>query len=77
MGIYAGALCALSGVLTVVAIRKRPKFLGLCMPDGVDWLVLLPGALLGALIGGAWILPNVLTNLWPICTSIGSLLQAQ
>jgi len=63
MGIYAGALCVLSGLLAVVAIRRRPKFLGLCMPAGVDWLVLLPGALLGALIGGAWILPNVLTNL--------------
>jgi len=63
MGIYAGALCALSGLLAVVAIRRRPKFLGLCMPAGVDWLVLLPGALLGALIGGAWILPDVLTNL--------------
>ena len=63
MGIYAGALCALSGLLAVVAIRRRPKFLGLCMPAGVDWLVLLPGALLGALIGGAWILPDLLTNL--------------
>ena len=63
MGIYAGALCVLSGLLAVVAIRRRPKFLGLCMPAGVDWLVLLPGALLGALIGGAWILPDVLTNL--------------
>jgi membrane protease YdiL (CAAX protease family) len=63
MGIYAGALCALSGLLAVVAIRRRPKFLGLSMPAGVDWLVLLPGAFLGALIGGAWILPNVLTNL--------------
>ena len=63
MGIYAGALCALSGLLAVVAIRRRPKFLGLCMPAGVDWLVLLPGAVLGALIGGAWILPDVLTNL--------------
>ena len=63
MGIYAGALCVLSGLLAVVAIRRRPKFLGLCMPAGVDWLVLLPGALLGALIGGAWILPDLLTNL--------------
>jgi membrane protease YdiL (CAAX protease family) len=32
------------------------------MPAGFDWLVLLPGALLGALIGGAWILPATLTS---------------
>jgi len=65
-GIYAGALCALSGVLVVAASRRRRKLLGLCLPAGFDWLVLLPGALLGALIGGAWILPAALTSFWAI-----------
>jgi membrane protease YdiL (CAAX protease family) len=61
-GVYAGALCALSGALVAAAVRMRRKLLGLCMPTGSDWLVLLPGALLGALIGGAWILPAALTS---------------
>jgi membrane protease YdiL (CAAX protease family) len=32
------------------------------MPAGFDWLVLFPGALLGAMAGGAWILPAALTS---------------
>jgi membrane protease YdiL (CAAX protease family) len=60
--IYAGALCALSGALAMAAIRNRRKLIGLCMPVGFDWLVLLPGALLGALIGGVWVLPAALTS---------------
>jgi membrane protease YdiL (CAAX protease family) len=75
-GIYAGALCALAGMLSVAAIRRRRKLLGLCMPVGFDWLVLLPGALLGALFGGAWILPAALTTFrailelhWPYIAS--------
>ena len=61
-GIYAGAVCALSGVLALAAIRKRRKPLGLCRPAGFDWLILLPGSLLGALIGGAWVLPASFTS---------------
>jgi membrane protease YdiL (CAAX protease family) len=60
--IYAGVLCALSGVFAAAAIGGRRKLLGLGMPAGFDWLVLLPGALLGALFGGAWILPAALTS---------------
>jgi membrane protease YdiL (CAAX protease family) len=78
-GIYAGALCALSGVLSAAAVRRRRKLLGMCMPVGLDWLVLLPAALLGALVGGAWILPAPLTSVrgilelqWPyIASAIG------
>jgi membrane protease YdiL (CAAX protease family) len=75
-GIYAGALCALSGVLSAAAARRRRKLLGMCMPVGFDWLVLLPAALLGALVGGAWILPAPLTSVrgilelqWPYIAS--------
>jgi hypothetical protein len=60
--IYAGVLCALSAVICVAAIKQRRKFLGLSLPTGFDWLVMLPGALLGALFGGAWILAATMTT---------------
>jgi Type II CAAX prenyl endopeptidase Rce1-like len=52
--IFLGVLAAFSGVLVLVAFRRGPKFFGLCVPTGFDWLLLLPGALLGGLAGGAW-----------------------
>ena len=55
-GIYVGVLSALSGALTLAAVRGRPKLFGLCLPVGSAWLALFPGALLGGLAGGAWIL---------------------
>lgn len=61
-GIYAGVLCALSAVICVTAIGGRRKLLGLSVPTGFDWLVMLPGALLGALFGGAWILVTTMTG---------------
>ena len=61
-GIFAGVLCALSGGLAAAGIGRRRKLLGLGMPAGFDWLVLLPGALLGALLGGAWVLSAALTS---------------
>jgi Type II CAAX prenyl endopeptidase Rce1-like len=54
-GIYAGVLIAFTGVLAVATLKSGPKLFGLSMPTGLDWLVLLPGALLGGLAGGAWI----------------------
>lgn len=54
-GVYAGALVALSGILTIAAYRTGPKLFGLCIPTGFDWLFLFPGALLGGLLGGAWV----------------------
>ncbi len=52
--IFLGVLAAFSGVLVLVAFRRGPKFFGLSVPTGFDWLLLLPGALLGGLAGGAW-----------------------
>lgn len=52
--IFLGVLAALCGALVLVALRKGPRFFGLCAPTGFDWLRLLPGALLGGLAGGAW-----------------------
>jgi membrane protease YdiL (CAAX protease family) len=84
-GIYAGALCALSGVLAVATVTSRRKLFGLCMPAGFDWLVLFPGALLGAIAGGAWILPAPVTSFrtiielqWPyIASAIGFPIAAE
>ena len=61
-GIYAGLLSALSGGLTLAAVRGRPKLFGLCLPVGFDWLALFPGALLGGLAGGAWIFAGSVTS---------------
>jgi hypothetical protein len=54
--ILLGVQAAFSGVLVLVAFRRGPKLFGLCPPTGFDWLFLLPGAILGGLAGGAWIL---------------------
>ena len=59
--IYAGALAALSGVLILPALRRGPKLFGMCKPVGFDWLTILPLALLGGLMGGAWILETPVT----------------
>ncbi len=56
--IFLGALLALSGAFILVALRSGPRFFGLCMPTGFGWLLLFPGALLGGLAGGAWILAS-------------------
>jgi hypothetical protein len=52
--IFLGVLAAFSGLLVLVAFRRGPRFFGLCVPTGFDWLLLLPGALLGGVVGGAW-----------------------
>ncbi len=53
---FLGVLAALSGMLVLVALRRGPRLFGFCRPTGFDWLLLFPGALLGGLTGGAWIL---------------------
>jgi len=63
VGTYAGVLCALSGVVALAVLRRGPKFFGLCMPAGFDWLILFPVALLGGLAGGAWIFAAPVTSL--------------
>jgi hypothetical protein len=55
-GTYAAVLSALTAVLFLAAVRSGRKVFGLCLPAGYDWLALLPGALLGGVLGGAWIL---------------------
>jgi hypothetical protein len=55
-GTYAAVLSALGAVFFLAAIRSGRKLFGLCRPAGFDWLALLPGALLGGGVGGAWIL---------------------
>jgi membrane protease YdiL (CAAX protease family) len=52
--IFLGVFAAINGALVLVAFRRGPKFFGLRIPTEFDWLLLLPGALLGGLAGGAW-----------------------
>jgi hypothetical protein len=52
--IFLGVLAALCGMLLLVAFQRGPRFFGISTPTGFDWLLLLPGALLGGLAGGAW-----------------------
>ena len=59
--IFLGVLMALSGALVLVAFRRGPRLFGLCQPTGFGWLLLFPGALLGGLTGGSWILVG---SLW-------------
>ena len=61
-GIYVGVLGGISVVLILAFLRRGRKLHGLCLPAGLDWLVLLPGALLGGLAGGAWIFTAALTS---------------
>ena len=54
-GTYAGVLGGLTVLLLLFAMRSGRKLFGLCRPAGSDWLLLLPGTLLGGAAGGAWI----------------------
>jgi hypothetical protein len=54
-GICVGVLGGISVVLILAFLRRGRKLHGLCLPVGLDWLALFPGALLGGLAGGAWI----------------------
>jgi hypothetical protein len=54
-GTYAGVLGSLTVLLLLFAMRSGRKLFGLCRPAGSDWLLLLPGTLLGGAAGGAWI----------------------
>jgi hypothetical protein len=63
--IFLGVLAAICGVLLIVAFRKGPRFFGISRPTGFDWLLLLPGALVGGMAGGAWSLVGPLWWLRP------------
>ena len=60
-GVYAVALNGLFGAFVLAALRRGPKLFGLCMPTGLEWLFLLPGALAGGAAGGAWIYSTPVT----------------
>src|SRR5262249_8130307 len=60
-GVYAVALNGLFGAFVLAALRRGPKLFGLCIPTGLEWLFLLPGALVGGVAGGAWIYPTPVT----------------
>jgi len=61
-GTYASVLGALTVVFALAVLRSGRKLFGLRLPAGLDWLVLLPGALLGGLAGGGWILASPVDN---------------
>ena len=51
---FATALTVISVILLFFFARQYPRLYGLRLPLSRDWLLLLPGALLGGLLGGAW-----------------------
>lgn len=52
---FAAAGLGLALALLVALARKRPRLFGLHLPEGWSWLALLPPALAGAALGGAWL----------------------
>jgi hypothetical protein len=64
--IFLAVLAAISGALVLVAFRRGPRLFGLSWPTGSDWLLLFPGALLGGLAGGAWLLVGSLWGSQPL-----------
>ena len=51
---FATALAVIGVFLLFFFARQYPRLYGLRRPLSRDWLLLLPGALVGALLGGAW-----------------------
>lgn len=61
LGVASGPLLAAAAALAVALIglalvraHRRPGLYGLRAPSGAGWWLLLPGALVGGLLGGAW-----------------------
>src|SRR5207247_1005686 len=52
---FAVLLATLGGVLLLIRGLRAPGLYGLRRPAGLDWCVLLPFAIFGALAGGVWI----------------------
>ncbi|HXV80546.1 MAG TPA: CPBP family intramembrane glutamic endopeptidase [Candidatus Binatia bacterium] len=48
-------LSLMSGVLFLSKVRQAPGLYGWRPPTGLDWLTMLPAALIGAAAGGIWI----------------------
>src|SRR2546427_5764401 len=52
---FSVSLATLGGAFLLVRGLRAPGLYGLRRPAGVDWCVLLPFAIFGALAGGVWI----------------------
>src|SRR2546427_3715117 len=50
-------LATLGGAFLLVRGLRAPGLYGLRRPAGLDWCVLLPFAIVGALAGGVWVSP--------------------
>ncbi len=53
--ILTATFLASSGILLFHFSRQYPRIYGFQLPVGIDWLFLLPVAVAGALLGGAWV----------------------
>ena len=51
---FGAAFFALAGLSLIGIGRRAPGLYGLRLPSGLDWLLLLPLALIGAVAGGVW-----------------------
>ena len=52
---FTGAFLAACLLLLLIFARQYPRIYGLRLPIDRDWLLLLPAAFIGALLGGSWI----------------------
>jgi hypothetical protein len=51
-------LAAATAVFLVICAGRYPRAYGFKLPEGRDWLYLLPAAVVGGLLGGGWLYPG-------------------
>lgn len=57
--IFTAAFVIACLLLLLIFARQYPRIYGLRLPTARDWLLLLPAAFVGALLGGAWVSQGV------------------
>ena len=55
---FLATLGTATAIFLVICAGKYPRVYGFKIPEGRDWLFMLPAALAGGLLGGAWLYPE-------------------